>query len=77
MTKYVSGIVQRAGRNVGAVSTVTDLFFRNRLDLPCFLRFDKPPILKRKTQSFPHFMVNILRFQLTFFLKRAPAVQSN
>ncbi len=28
--------------------------FRNGLDLPCFLGFDKPPILKRKTQ-FPSF----------------------
>ncbi len=52
-------------------SPISYLSFRNGLDLPCFLGFDKPPILKRKNKSFPHFRVYILKsFHLTSFLKR-------
>ncbi len=40
---------------------ISYISFRNGLDLPCFLGFDKDPILKRKTQSFPHFRIYILR----------------
>ncbi len=45
--------------------------FQSGLDLPCFLRFDKPPILKRKTQEFPSFQgLHTQSFHLPSFLKR-------